>query len=77
MVRLNLDLSESLSHSLEKRAEREGQSPGEFVLHSLERILNEPQEDPLLQALGILESDTSDIGQRHDEYLVQAEYSRK
>ena len=72
MVRLNLELPDSLSRSLTERAVREGQSPNEFVLHTLERILNEATEDPLLQALGILVSDTPNIGQRHDDFLAQA-----
>lgn len=72
MVRLNLELPDSLSRSLAERAAREGQSPDEFVLHSLERILNEATKDPLLQALGTLESDTPDLGHRHDDYLAQA-----
>jgi hypothetical protein len=72
MVRLNLDLPDALSRSLAMRAARSGQSPNEFVLHSLERILNETTEDPLLQVLGTLEADTPDLGQKHDEYLAQA-----
>jgi hypothetical protein len=77
MVRLNLELPDSLSRSLAERAEREGQSLNEFVLHSLERILNEATEDPLLQALGTLESDTPDLGQRHDDYLAQALHDKR
>ena len=77
MVRLNLDLPDALSHSLAVRAAREGQSPDEFVLHSLERILSEAAEDPLLQVLGTLESDTPDLGQNHDAYLAQALNTRR
>jgi hypothetical protein len=77
MVRLNLELPDSLSRSLAKRAAREGQSPDEFVVHSLERILNEATEDPLLQALGTLESDTPDLGQRHDDYIAQALHDKR
>ena len=72
MVSLNLELPDALSRSLAKRAEREGQSPNDFVLHSLEKILSEGTEDPLLKALGILESDTPDLGRGHDNYLSQA-----
>ncbi|MCW3097841.1 MAG: hypothetical protein JWL77_3459 [Chthonomonadaceae bacterium] len=77
MVRLNLDLPDALSHSLAVRAAREGQSPDEFVLHSLERILGENAEDPLLQVLGTLEADTPDLGQNHDEYLAHALNARR
>ncbi|MCW3053738.1 MAG: hypothetical protein JWN14_2908 [Chthonomonadales bacterium] len=77
MIRLQLDLPDALSHSLTKRAEREGQSPKEFVLHSLERILNETTEDPLLQVLGTLEADTPDHGKKQDDYLAQALSARR
>ncbi len=77
MAHLNLELPDSLSRSLEKRAEREGQSPNEFVLHSLERILNEASDDPLLQTLGTLESDTPNLGQKHDDYLAQALHDKR
>lgn len=77
MVRLNLELPDSLSRSLAERAARAGQSPNEFVVHSLERILNESTIDPLLEALGTLESDTSDLGRRHDEYLAQALHDKR
>ena len=71
MVRLSLELPDSLSRSLAERAAHEGQSPHEFVIQSLEKILNAVTTDPLLEALGTLESDTPDLGQRHDDYLAQ------
>ena len=77
MVRLNLELPDSLSRSLVERAAREGQSPNEFVVYSLTRILNEVTVDPLLEVLGTLESDTPDIGQRHDDYLTQALHDKR
>ena len=77
MVRLNLNLPEALSNSLSVRAAREGQTPNEFVLNSLERILSENTEDPLLQVLGTLKADTPDLGQNHDKHLAHALDARK
>jgi hypothetical protein len=77
MVHLNLELPDSLSRSLEERAARAGQSPNEFVVHSLETILNKAAADPLLEALGTLEADTSDLGRRHDDYLAQALHGKR
>jgi hypothetical protein len=73
MENLTLALPDELFRSLAKRARSEGISPDEFVLHSLERTLRKECEDPLLQALGTLESDTPDLGKRHDEYLAEAQ----
>jgi hypothetical protein len=75
MEHLTLALSDALFQSLTNRARREGLSPDEFVLHSLEQTLGEGKGDPLLQALGTLESHTPDLGDRHDEYLAQAHRS--
>jgi hypothetical protein len=72
MENLTLALPDELFCSLAMRARSEGMSPDEFVLHSLERTLGIGSEDPLLQALGTLQSNTPDLSERHDVYLAQA-----
>ena len=72
---VTLAVPDELFRMLAMRARSEGVSPDEFVLHSLKRTLGKGHEDPLLQALGTLESSTTDLGERHDEYLAQAQHN--
>ncbi len=75
MDSLTLVLPDPLSRNLKKHAQREGQSPNEFVLRLLEKNLQDAEEDPLLQVLGSLASDTPDLGKQHDAYLAEAQRS--
>lgn len=68
---LTLQLPETTYALLIRRAKRIGQVPEQIVL---QWIINAVQaeseaEDPLLQLAGIFAGETSDISERHDEYI--------
>ena len=68
---LVLEVPEELYEPLVKKAKQTGQAPEKVVLEWLKKTIQPLHEDPLLQLAGIFESDLTDIGEKHDEYIGQ------
>jgi hypothetical protein len=54
-------------------AERRGESMAALVREGVDKLLDElpPEEDPLLEILGLYDSGWTDLAEKHDEYLVK------
>ncbi len=54
-------------------AERRGESMAELVRQAVDKLLEElpVDEDPLLDIIGLYDSDQGDLAEKHDEYLVR------
>jgi hypothetical protein len=54
-------------------AERRNVSVTELVRQGVDRILAEilPEEDPLLEMIGMVKSGPNDLSEKHDEYLTK------
>jgi hypothetical protein len=59
-------------NALRRLAGRRNVSIAELVRQGVDRILADisPDEDPLLDIIGIVKSGPSDVSERHDEYLT-------
>lgn len=69
MHTLNLQLPDEIFDPLLRQAQRFGSTPEAVVTDWVASAVLAPLEDPLLKLLGCIESDTSDVAERHDEYL--------
>ncbi len=69
---LSLQLPEHIYLPLLKRSSQIGQTPETLVTQWLETFVKRLDDDPLLQLAGVFESDLTDIGERHDEYIGQS-----
>ena len=72
MHTLTLQLPDELFEPLVLQAQRFGITPEKVVTDWVASAVLSPPEDPLLNLLGSIQSDISDVAQRHDEYLGQA-----
>lgn len=70
MHKLTLNLPDNIYHPLVQKARRTGRTPEEVATDYVATAVA-PAEDPLLQLLGSLEADTSDVSLRHDDYIGQ------
>ena len=54
-------------------AERRHVSVAELIRQGVDRILAEvpPEEDPLLEMIGMIDSGLGDLSEKHDEYLTK------
>lgn len=59
--------------ALRHLAERRGVSVAELVRQGIDEILANvaPEEDPLLDIIGMIKSGPSDVSEKHDEYLTK------
>jgi hypothetical protein len=59
--------------ALKKVADRRGESLAALVRRGVDLLLEKlpPGEDPLLDILGLYDSDIGDLAQKHDEYLTR------
>ncbi len=69
---LTLQLPDEIFEPLMRQAQRAGNSPEGFVTDWVASVVLSPPDDPLLKLLGTLDSDVSDVAEKHDEYLGQA-----
>lgn len=69
---LSLQLPEHVYLPLLKRANQAGQPPETIAVQWLEGLVKRFADDPLLQLAGAFESELTDIGERHDEYIGQS-----
>ena len=59
--------------ALRALAKRRGESIAALVRKGVDKLLDEvpPEEDPLLEVVGLYDSGVGDLSERHDEYLAQ------
>jgi hypothetical protein len=69
---LMLELSDNIYDVLLETSAQVGQTPEQFILEWVEHRIKEAASDPLLQLAGTIESDITDVSERHDEYLGAA-----
>jgi hypothetical protein len=77
MVRKIVQLSESQSEALERRARERGSSFSEMIRQSVDLLLQqEPVMDEIrrraIAAVGFASSGDADVSVRHDDYLAEA-----
>ena len=59
--------------ALRALAKRRGESIAALVRKGVDKLLDEvpPEEDPLLEVIGLYDSGVGDLSEKHDEYLAQ------
>jgi len=68
---------------IEKQAKDEDKSSAQIIREAVEKFLEEKsrvvdwQNDPLFQAVGILESEAGDLSENHDAYIYGRRTHRK
>ncbi len=76
---IELEIPDALHDRLEEAAAREGKTPQSVFVRLLESYLSSkprarpaPEDDPLLKLAGVIDSNVTDVGSRHDDYIGQA-----
>ncbi len=69
---ITIVVPEEVYEPLSRAATEQGRRLEEVASDWLKLTAEREADDPLLQLLGSLESDTADLGQRHDDYLSEA-----
>jgi hypothetical protein len=59
--------------ALRALAKRRGESMAGLIRVGVDKLLQEvpPEEDPLLEVVGIYDSGIGDLSEKHDEYIAQ------
>lgn len=59
--------------ALRALAKRRGESMAGLIRVGVDRLLQEipPEEDPLLEVIGLYDSGIGDLSEKHDEYLAK------
>jgi hypothetical protein len=59
--------------ALRSLSKRRGESMAELVREGVDKVLEEvpPEENPLLDIIGIFDSGMGDLSEKHDEFLVK------
>lgn len=59
--------------TLHRVAERRGESLAELVRQGVDLLLEQlpPEEDPLLDIIGLYDSALGDLAEKHDDYLTR------
>jgi len=70
---IQIYLREDQVEVLRSVAERRGESIAALVREGVDLLLERlpPEEDPLLDLLGLFDSAASDLAEKHDQYLVE------
>src|SRR5262249_39747162 len=66
-----ITLPDDLFESLARIAEQSNQTPEEVAIDMLIGGIRRYDEDPLLQLLGCIESDLTDVAEHHGKYIGQ------
>lgn len=69
MHTLTLELPDDVYEPLLHQAQRSASTPEALLTQWAIQAVQPMPEDPLLQLLGSIEGDVSDVSARHDEYL--------
>ena len=71
---LTIDVPEEVFSYLSKLALQQGKTPEALVQEQVSTAVRELEEDPLLRWAGTIDSEISDVAERHDYYIGQALY---
>ncbi len=71
MHTLTVQIPDDIYEPLLLLAQRTGQTPEDVIAECIAATIQPPSEDPLIRLLGSLESDVTDLGERHDYYIGQ------
>ena len=66
---ITIEVPDDVYEPLSRVAIEEGRRPEEVASDWLRLTAQREVDDPLLKLLGSLESETPDLGERHDHYL--------
>lgn len=75
MRTLTIELEDHLYDVVKEMAEQNGTTPEVLGGECIARAVSQVENDPLLALAGTLESDVTDVAERHDHYLGQALYA--
>ena len=71
---LTIDVPEEVFSYLNKLALQQGKTPETLAQELVSTAVQELEQDPLLQWAGAIDSEISDVAERHDYYIGQALY---
>jgi hypothetical protein len=71
---LTIDVPEEVFSHLNKLALQRGKTPEILAQELVSTAVQELEEDPLLRWAGAIDSEISDVAERHDYYIGQALY---
>ena len=71
---LTIDIPEEVFSYLNKLALQQGKTPETLAQELVSTAVQELEEDPLLRWAGAIDSEISDVAERHDYYIGQALY---
>ena len=71
---LTIDVQEEIFSYLNKLALQQGKTPETLAQELVSTAVQELEEDPLLRWAGAIDSEISDVAERHDYYIGQALY---
>jgi len=71
---LTIDVPEEVFSYLNKLALQQGKTPETLAQELVSTAVQELEEDPLLRWAGAVDSEISDVAERHDYYIGQALY---
>lgn len=69
---ITISLPDEVYEHLAQWTRQIGQTPEHWIAAWISRSVQETLQDPLIQLAGTIESDVTDVSERHDEYLGQA-----
>jgi hypothetical protein len=69
---LTIEVPEDVYLRLEKWASQQGTTPAALATDWVSRRVVELEQDPLMRWAGALDSEVSDVAERHDDYLGNA-----
>ena len=69
-----IDVPEEVFSYLNKLALQQGKTPETLAQELVSTAVQELEEDPLLRWAGAIDSEISDVAERHDYYIGQALY---
>ena len=72
-IPMQIYLREDQVETLRIVAERRGESMAALVREGVDMLLDElpPDEDPLMDIIGLYDSGRGDLAEKHDEYLAK------
>jgi hypothetical protein len=69
---LTIQISDTIFQSLQLRAKQLGKTPEVVAAECIAQSIGSEADDPLLKWAGAIDSQPSDVAERHDDYLGQS-----
>ena len=73
-IPMQIYLREDQIETLRVISKRRGESMAALIREGVDMLMDElpPEEDPLVDIIGLYDSGTDDLAEKHDEYLTRA-----